>query len=113
MLTPPAAEAELVVAEDEPSAHLGLTGAEGPPIDAGPALAAGRAARELAADGRSLDEARVLVHGYLDDVSEQVGASAHLWGLDATDLDAIRAGERARTTAAVERAHDAVAALPA
>ena len=43
-----------------------------------------------------LDEARALVRGYLDDVSEQIGASAHLWGLDGADLDAIRAGERAR-----------------
>jgi hypothetical protein len=92
--------------------ELGLTGAEGPPINAGPTLTAEDAAHELAADGRSLDEARALVRGYLDDVSEQIGASAHLWGLDGADLDAIRAGERSQTTAAVERAHDAVTALP-
>jgi len=35
-----------------------------------------------------------------------------LWGLDGADLDAIRAGERVQTTAAVECAHDAVTALP-
>ena len=93
-----------------PSRELGLTGAEGPPIDAGPALTAEDAAHELAADGRSLDEARALVRGYLDDVSEQIGASAHLWGLDAADLEAIRAGEAARTAEAVEAAHDVVAA---
>ncbi len=95
-----------------PADELGLTGAEGPPIDAGPALTANEAAHELAADGHSIDEARALVRGYLDDVSEQIGASAHLWGLDGADLDAIRAGERVHTTAAVERAHDAVTALP-
>lgn len=71
-------------------AEPGLAGAEGPPIDAGPALTAEEAAYELAADGRGLDEARALVGGYLDDVSERVGASAHLWGLDEADLNAIR-----------------------
>ena len=37
---------------DVPAAELGLTGGEGPPIDAGPALSADEAAHELAADGR-------------------------------------------------------------
>ena len=103
MLAQPAADAGPVAAEDDPTAQLGLTGAEGPPIDAGPALTAEEAAHELAADGRSLDEARDLVRGYLDDVSEHVGASAHLWGLDEADLVAMRADpiERARTAAAV------------
>lgn len=77
-------------------ADLGLTGAEGPPLDAGPALTAEDAAQELAADGRSLDEARALVRGYLDDVSEHVGASADLWGLDEADLTAIRATSAGR-----------------
>jgi hypothetical protein len=76
----------------EAADELGMTGAEGPPIDAGPALTAEEAAHELAADGRSLAEARDLVRTYLDDVSEHVGASAHQWGLDGADLDAIRAG---------------------
>ena len=81
----------------------GLTGGEGPPIDVGPALTAEEAARELAADGRPLDQARAVVRGYLDDVSEQVGTSVHLWGLDEADLAAIRADpiERARTAVAV------------
>ena len=78
-----------VVATD-PAAEPGLTGAEGPPIDAGPALTAEEAAHELAADGRSLDEARALVRGYLDDVSAQIGARVDLWGLDAADLAEIR-----------------------
>ena len=102
-----------IVATVLPVDVLGLTGGEGPPIDAGPALTAEEAAHELAADGRSLDEARALVSGYLNDVSAQIGASAHLRGLDAADLDAIRAGERTRTTAEIQRAHDAVTALPA
>ncbi len=93
-------------AADEP----GLTGGEGPLIDAGPALTAEEAAHELAADGRSLVEARALVRDYLDDVSEHVGASAHLWGLDDADLDAIRAGEAAQVAEAVEAAHNVVAA---
>ena len=84
-------------------AELGLTGGEGPPIDAGPALTAEEAAHELAADGRPLDEARAVVRGYLDDASERVGTSVHLWGLDEADLAAMRADpiERARTAAAV------------
>lgn len=112
MLARSAVDAGPVAAEDDSTAQLGLNGGEGPPIDAGPALTVEEAAHELTADGRSLDEARALVRGYLDDVSHQIGASAHLWGLDDADLDAIRAGERAQTTAAVERAHDAVTALP-
>jgi hypothetical protein len=75
---------------DRPTDERGLTGAEGAPIDAGPALTAEQAACELAEGGRSLDEARGLVRDYLDDVSERVGASAHRWGLDDADLDAIR-----------------------
>ena len=88
---------------DDQPAELGLTGGEGPPIDAGPALTAEEAAHELAADGRPLDEARAVVRGYLDDVSERVGTSVHLWGLDEADLAAMRADpiERARTAAAV------------
>ena len=81
-------------------ANLGLTGAEGPPLDAGPALTAEEAAQELAADGRSLDEARALVRGYLDDVSQRVGASADLWGLDDADLTAIRSCPPASSAAA-------------
>ena len=44
-----------------------------------------------------------MVRGYLDDVSERVGTSVHLWGLDEADLAAMRADpiERARTAAAV------------
>ena len=89
--------------DDDQPAELGLTGGEGPPIDAGPALTAEEAAHELAADGRSLDEARAMVRGYLDDASERVGTSVHLWGLDEADLAAMRADpiERARTAAAV------------
>jgi hypothetical protein len=83
MITPP-------VTGNDASAHLGLTGAEGPAIDAGPALTAEEAAHELATDGRDLDDARALVRGYLDDVSAQVGTRVDLWGLDAADLDAIR-----------------------
>jgi hypothetical protein len=86
----------------------GLTGAEGPPIDAGPALTGEDAAHELAADGRSLDEARALVSAYLDDVSAQIGASAHQWGLDAADLAAIRADQ---TTGPAEPARGAAAQL--
>jgi hypothetical protein len=84
-------------------ANLGLSGAEGPPLDAGPALTAEEAAQELAADGRSLDEARALVRGYLDDVSEQVGASADLWGLDEADLTAICSSARPASSAAADR----------
>ncbi len=73
------------------TAELGLTGGEGPPIDAGPALTAEEAAHELAADGRSLPEARALVRDYLDDVSQRVGTSVHRWGLDGADLNDIRA----------------------
>src|SRR5690242_14903109 len=69
-----------------------LTGGEGPPLDAGPTLTAEEAAHELAADGRSLDEARALVRGYLDEVSERVGTPLHQWGLDGADLADIRAG---------------------
>ena len=86
-------------------ANLGLSGAEGPPLDAGPALTAEEAAQELAADGRSLDEARALVRGYLADVSAQVGASADLWGLDEADLAAIRSSPPA-SSAAADRAED-------
>ena len=74
-------------AADEP----GLTGGEGPLIDAGPAFSAEEAAYELAVDGRSLDEARALVRGYLEEVSERVGTSVHQWGLDEADLADIRA----------------------
>lgn len=77
-------------------------------FDAGPAWSAEDAAHELAADGRTLDEARAFVRAYLDDVSEQVGASVHQWGLDGADLDAIRATEANRTHEAVEAAHNAV-----
>ena len=87
-------------------AELGLSGGEGPLIDAGPALTAEEAAQELALDGRSLDEARGMVQGYLDDVSERIGTSAHLWGLDEADLAAIRADP-------LDRAHTAVAVLDA
>jgi len=83
MLTSPAAENDL---------SAGLSGAEGPPIDAGPALTAEAAAHKLADDGRSLDEARALVRGYLDDASAQIGARVDLWGLDAADLAEIRRG---------------------
>ncbi len=72
-------------------AELGLTGGEGPPIDAGPALTAEEAARELAADGIPLDHARALVRSYLDDVSAHVGTPVHQWGLDEADLADIRA----------------------
>ncbi len=87
---------------DSPTAEPGLTGAEGPPIDAGPTLSAEEAAHELAAEGRSLDEARALVRGYLDDVSEQVGTSVHRWGLDAADLAAMRADPIDRARAALD-----------
>src|SRR5690348_8993863 len=89
--------------DDDQPAELGLTGGEGPPIDAGPALTPEEAAHELAADGRPLDEARAVVRCYLDDTSERVGTSVHLWGLDEADLAAMRADpiERARSAAAV------------
>jgi len=89
--------------DDDQPAELGLTGGEGPSIDAGPVLTAEEAAHELAADGRPLDEARAMVRGYLDDTSERVGTSVHLWGLDDADLAAMRADpiERARSAAAV------------
>jgi hypothetical protein len=70
------------------------------------------AARELAAEGRTQAEAEALVSRYLDDMSERVGVSVHQWGLDAADLDEIRAGEQSATLAAVDDAHVAVAALP-
>ena len=82
--------ARVIAASDD--AELGLTGGEGPPIDAGPALTAEEAAHELAADGRTLDAARALVRGYLDEVSERIGTPVHQWGLDAADLADIRAG---------------------
>jgi hypothetical protein len=82
--------------------ELGRTGGEGPPIDAGPALSAEEAAHELAADGRPLDEARALVRGYLDDVSTQVGAPVHWWGLDEADLAAIRADPMDRARGALD-----------
>lgn len=67
------------------------------------------AARELAAEGRTQAEAEALVRRYLDDMSERIGASVHQWGLDAADLDEIRAGD---TRAAVGDAHAAVTAVP-
>jgi hypothetical protein len=96
MLNPPPLGAELT--SSEPSAERGLTGAEGSAIDAGPALTAEEAARELTAAGGSLDDARALVRNYLDDVSERVGASVHRWGLDEADLNDIRAARRPPST---------------
>jgi hypothetical protein len=90
-------------------AEFGMTGAEGPPIDAGPALSAEDAAHKLAADGRPIDEARALVLGYLDDVSRRVGTSVHLWGLDGADLAAIRADPLDRARAALD-VHNAATA---
>jgi hypothetical protein len=87
---------------NDPSARLGLSGGEGRPIDAGPALSAEDAAHELAADGRHLDEARAAVRGYLDDASERVGTSVHLWGLDEADLAAMRADPLDRARAALD-----------
>jgi hypothetical protein len=77
--------------DNDPSARFGLAGADGPPVDVGPALSAEEAACELAVDGRSLNEARALVQDYLDDVSERVGTAVHRWGLDEADLNDIRA----------------------
>ena len=54
------------------------------------------------------DEARAQVTRYLDDVSAQLGTSAHAWGLDEADLDAIRASDAGRTADAVQYAHRAV-----
>jgi len=65
-------------------------------------LSAEEAAHELAADGRPLYEARALVRGYLDDVSAQVGAPVHRWGLDVADLAAIRADPMDRANAALD-----------
>ncbi len=69
------------------------------------------AARELAAEGRTQAEAEALVSRYLDDMSERIGVPVHRWGLDAVDLDEIRAGEQRATLAAVDDAHEAVAAV--
>jgi hypothetical protein len=68
------------------------------------------AARELAEEGRT--QAEALVSRYLDDMSERIGVPVHQWGLDAADLDEIRAGEQRATLAAVDDAHEAVAAVP-
>jgi hypothetical protein len=98
-----------------PGRAAGVDRGEGPRLDAGPALTAEETAQKLAADGRSLDEARTLVRGYLDDVSEQVGTSVHRWGLDEADLAAMRADpiERARTAVAVLAAATDDSAAPA
>ena len=101
-------EAHDASARLDPAAELGMTGAEGPPLDSGPTRSAQAVAAELAADGYPPDEARALVGHYLDEVSARVGAPARWWGLDDADLTAIRA------TAGdpVARARAAVTALP-
>lgn len=66
------------------------------------------AARTLAADGWPPDQAWAEVARYLDDVSAQLGTSAHAWGLDEADLDAIRAADAGRIADAVLHAHQAV-----
>lgn len=65
---------------------------DGTMIDSELSYSAEQAAHELAGPHRSLDEARVLVRSYLDDVSERVGVPVHRWSLDETDLTEIESG---------------------
>lgn len=62
-----------------------------PPPPAGYVRSARQAARELAAEGRSIGEAEAMVSAYLDAVARATGLPVHRWGLDDVDLDAIRA----------------------
>ena len=99
--------------------------------DPGQTYSAEQAAHELVGPHRPLADARALVRGYLDEVSERVGVPVHQWGLDEADLAEIEsdqmsaglvqvagdglAGEpagavrHAHGAVAVERAHHAVA----
>ncbi|MDN5856090.1 MAG: hypothetical protein L0K86_25260, partial [Actinomycetia bacterium] len=70
------------VARDE----RGMTGAAEPALTAGETRSAEDAARWLARDGRSLDDARAQVRIYQDDVSHRLGTPVHSWGLDDADL---------------------------
>jgi hypothetical protein len=70
-------------------------------------MTAEQAAHELAADGRSLEEARAIVRAYLDDTSVEIGVAVHQWALDAHDLREIDARDP------LEIARDACAVLPA
>ena len=90
----------------------GTTDVDEPELGCGYTRSAADAAGELAAEGRSIEQANAMVAAYLDDVSERVGVPVHRWGLDDTDLDDIRAVEAARTTSAVGQAHEAVASIP-
>jgi hypothetical protein len=85
-----------------PTEDIGNDFAEdGPMIDSGLSYSAEQAAHELAGPHRSLDEARVLVSSYLDDVSERVGVPVHRWSLDETDLAEIESGRTGAVSAAV------------
>jgi hypothetical protein len=61
------------------------------PVWAGPTRSAENAARWLARDGRSIDDARAQVRAYQDAASERLGMPVHDWGLDDADLAAITA----------------------
>lgn len=62
-------------------------------MGAGPTRSAEDAARWLARDGRSLDDARAQVRDYQDAASARLGVPVHGWGLDDADLAAITADD--------------------
>jgi len=74
-----------------PAEEHGLVGGEGPVLSSGPTLSAEEAAQALTDDGRSVEDAYAAVRRYQDATSERLGTPVHAWGLDAADLDAIRA----------------------
>jgi len=73
----------------ETDAEVGLSGAEGPVLDAGPTLTADDASRTLAERGMPPDEAQATVTRYQADVSELLGTSVRSWGLDEADIAAM------------------------
>ena len=73
----------------ETDAEVGLSGAEGPVLDAGPTLTTDDAARALVERGMSPDEAQATVTRYQADVSALLGTPVQSWGLDEADIAAM------------------------
>lgn len=95
-----------------------LRARNGGPSRAEEIVSPAEAADRLTALGHDRARAAAMVADYLDETSREVGVPMHLWGLDQYDLDRIAADHdraeqrRAETAAAVDRAHEAVAAVP-
>lgn len=82
--------------------------------DPGQTYSAEQAAHEIAGPHRPLADARALVRGYLDDVSERVGVPVHQWGLDEADLAEIESDRTGHIGAGpVQVAGDGLSGEPA